>query len=77
MRCGTVAPLKPYGSGYLWLCAACPLASVACAEYEHPYRGSGTPGVWVCVTCGTCCVSQPIKTEPEAPAPVPTPDWDC
>ena len=63
MRCGKEAPLKPYGSGLLWLCAACPLAQVACPEFEHPYRGSSTPGTWVCTTCGTCRASQPISTD--------------
>ena len=62
MRCGHLTTTRRYGSGLLALCDACPLAPVVCPEYQHEWRGSRTPGTWVCLTCGQTKTSQAIST---------------
>ena len=63
MRCARLAPTRPYAGNLLWLCEACPLAPSPCPAFQHAYRGSATPGTWVCEVCGLTKRSEPISTE--------------
>ena len=65
MRCSRLGPTRPAGSGLLHLCAAC-LLEPACGEYQHAYVGSATPGLWVCLQCGSTLESVPNGTAPVA-----------
>jgi hypothetical protein len=75
MRCSTLAPTTPHKWGLLWLCERCLLTPV-CREYDHRFRGSRDPGVWICVLCGTTLESQGITRTP-VKADTPVTDVDC
>jgi hypothetical protein len=77
LRCGRLGPTKLYGGGLLPLCADCPVAASACAEFAHDFRGTATPGKWVCLRCAMTKDSRDINAAPEPPTPAPPMDWYC
>ena len=78
MRCFTLAPTRPYGTGgLLWLCEHCPLQQGSCGEFRHEYRGSAVPGTLVCLRCGSTLASVEISTGIVWVSQAPTYDYDC
>ena len=66
MRCQTLAPTRPCGKGFLWLCEACPVQVPPCQEYAHTFHASRITGIWVCLACGETLESQDIEPAPDA-----------
>lgn len=62
--------------GLLSLCPACPVTPT-CQAFQHDYAGTATPGLWVCLRCGTELRSAAISTDPVAAAQAPAVDFDC
>lgn len=50
-RCKRLTMLESFGGGLLHVCTACRPSPGACPAQAHMWRGTETPGVWVCHQC--------------------------
>jgi hypothetical protein len=68
-KCHTVVTTTPYAYGRMRFCATCEPHGPLCAPFTHEWRGSRTPGVWLCWRCPAYLASQAATYVERHPTP--------